>query len=265
MLKGNLMLLEWRLSRRGWIIAATVVLSFLAMFAGLADIYTSNDDLMLLVESYPPALLAAVGIDPAALSTFEGWMSTQPYMFYTLLLGVFGTIWAAASIAKERDRETAEWLFALPYSRTQIYCSKAMTHWLEVTGVYVLGIAVTLGFGYLTTDVTAPMTIVLLLTAGYFTVLAFSGIGFALTAAIRSERSAISAAAGLVMISFLLNLLNGMDESVRWLANFSLFQAFDASSIHKEGVLTPSALATTVGIYLAGLTVGWALLRRQDI
>ncbi|WP_309118724.1 ABC transporter permease subunit [Paenibacillus sp.] len=265
MIKRNLMRLEWKLGRRGWIVAAVVVLSFQAMFAGLAEIYISNDELSRLIESYPPAMLAAVGIEPDALTTFEGWMSTQPYTFFTLMLGVFAAIWASASIAKERDRQTAEWLFSLPYGRGEIFFSKALTHWLEVTAVYALSVAVTLGFGYGTTDVNAPGAVVLLLTAGYCIALAFAGIGYALTAAFRSERAAISAASGIVVVSFLLQMLNGLDDSVSWLSNFSLFQAFDAASIRRDAVLTPSGLATTLGIYFAGLAAGWAMLRRQDV
>ncbi|HZG77078.1 MAG TPA: ABC transporter permease subunit [Paenibacillus sp.] len=265
MIRRNVMWLEWKLARRGWIVAAVVVLAFLSMFAGVADIYIGNSELSELIESYPPALLSAVGIEPDALTTFEGWMSTQPYTFYTMLLGVFAAIWAAGSIAKERDRQTAEWLFTLPYSRAILYFSKALTHWLQVTALYAAGVAATLAIGYGVSEVSEPGVVLLLLTAGYCIALAFAGIGYAMTALFRSERAAVSAAAGVVVVSFLLNMLNGLDDSVSWLANASLFQAFDASAIRKEGVLTPWGAATTVGIYLAGLAAGWALLRKQDI
>ncbi|HZG85173.1 ABC transporter permease subunit [Paenibacillus sp.] len=265
MIKANVIQLEWKLGRRGFATAAVVVLSFLAMFAGVADMYTGNEELMKLVESYPPALLAAVGIDPAALTTFEGWMSTQPYTFYTLLMGVFGSMWAAASIAKERDRGTAEWLFSLPYGRAQIYFSKAAAHGLQVTAVYALGVAATLGVGYAAADVNEPGKVALLLTGGYLTALAFSGLGFALTALLRSERSAMGAAAGIVVVSFLLNMLDGLQGGIRRLAQLSLFQAFDSGDILAEGVLTPLGVGTTLGIYIVGLLVGWAVLRRQDV
>jgi len=264
-MKRSVIALEWKLNRRGWCISSAVVVAFLAMFAGVADLYTNNEDIVRLIESYPPAMLAAVGIDPIALTTFEGWMSTQPYTFYILLLGVFGAMWAATSIAKERDRETAEWLFALPYSRSQIFLSKVGAHWLQVTGIYLLSAAVALGFGYATTDVRSPGVVALFLTAGYLVALAFSGVGFALTAAFRSERSANSAAVGLVVVSFALNMLNGMHESVAWLAKLSLFQAFDRSRILADAALTPSGLVVTVMIYVAGVTLGWIMLRRQDV
>lgn len=265
MIRTNVIGLEWKLGRRGFATASVVVLSFLSMFAGVADIYTGNEELMKLIESYPPALLAAVGIDPAALTTFEGWMSTQPYTFYTLLMGVFGAMWASSSIAKERDRGTAEWLFSLPYSRAQIYFSKAAAHGLQLTAVYALSVAATLGVGYAATDVNEPGKVVLLLTGGYATALAFSGLGFAMTALLRSERSAIGAASGIVVVSFLLNMLDGLQGSISRLAQLSLFQAFDGGDILAEGVLTPLGTATTLGIYIAGLLVGWVALRRQDV
>ncbi|WP_274364444.1 ABC transporter permease subunit [Paenibacillus thermotolerans] len=264
-MKLNLIKHEMLQNRRGWFIGALVIVGFLALLSSFADLYIDNEEMTKVIESFPPALLEGFGIDPSAFGSFEGFLSGQPYTFFVLLLGVFGAIWASTAIAKERDRETDEFLFSLPYSRASIYLSKAFAHWLQVTAIYIVSAAVVVAIGFTATEMSDPAAVLLILTGGYLISLAFSGIGFAVTVLLRTERDAMTAGIGLVIVSFLLNMLAGMDESIRWLSGLSLFQAYDSGAVISDGALTWGGTATTVMIYIIGLIIGLILLKRQDI
>ncbi|TNJ64692.1 hypothetical protein FE784_18790 [Paenibacillus hemerocallicola] len=263
-MKWNLVSQELLLGRRGWMISTAVVLLFQAMFGGAAKIYTENDVLLDKLHSLPPSLLEGFGIRIDLMGTYEGWMSGEPYMFFVLLAGAFGAIWASTGIVKERDQGTGEMLFALPYSRWTIFVSKAAAHWLQLTAMTALGTLVVLAFGG-NNGMEEPGVIIWLGVAGYLTVLAFTGIGYVVTVFLRSERSALSIGIGIVIVSFLFNMVAGMSDGLGWLSGISLFRAFAADDIVTSHALTASGITITLGIYVCGLLLGGTLFRRQDV
>lgn len=263
-MRWNLIRQELRLNRRSWWIGAAVILLFQAMFAGLADTYTQNQQLLDTMKTLPQGLLEGFGIHAEMMSSFEGWMSGEPFIFYVLLLGAFAANWASTGVAKERDQQTAETLFSLPYSRSNVFLSKAAAHWLQITVIFILSFLIVYGLG-LTASMTAPSAIILMSVGGYCVALAFAGMGYVITVLLRSERAALSLGIGLVLVSFLFKLVAGMSGELHRLADLSLFTAFDNLRIVTEHTLTGSGLIATLGIYACGLAIGGLLFKRQDI
>jgi ABC-type transport system involved in multi-copper enzyme maturation permease subunit len=261
----NLIRQELFLNRRSWIIGGAVILLFNMMFAALADTYLKNAELLNAVKSMPPALLEGFGFHIQMMTSFEGWISSEPLTFFVLLLGAFAAIWAAAGIVKERDQQTDEFLFTLPYGRGTIFASKAAAHWIQITVVYVLGFAVVVWFGAMFSTVNSVKVLFLLMTKGYLVSLAFAGVGYVLTVLLSSERAALSLGIGIVLVSFLLNMLAGMDKSVAWLSKASLFTIFNTKDILTKSALSGGGIALTLLLYAAGLLTGLLVLKRQDI
>lgn len=261
----NLIRQELSLNRRSWWIGAFVILLFQGIYGGSAKTYMDNGLLLEKMNSLPAALLDAFGIHLNMLNSFEGWMSGQPYAFLVLLLGAYAAIWSSAGIAKERDQKTGEFLFSLPYGRWTVFLSKAAAHWLQVTIITVLNIALTLLLGAAFNDMKEPSVIILLAVAGYMVVLAFAGIGYVVTVFLSSERAALSVGIGVVLVSFLLNMVSGMSENLKGLSHLSLFNAFATDRIVTDHNLTVMGIIITLGLYVCGIGLGGSLFRRQDI
>lgn len=261
----NLIRHEWFLNRRGLWIGGGIILFFNAMFAGMAEMYLGNEQMLEVIKSFPQGMLEAFGMHLELMTSFEGWMSGEAYIFFILLLGSYTCIWAASSISRERDQQTGEFLFTLTYSRASIYFSKAAAHLVQITLIFVLSYFIILLFGMLFSDIDSPLTILVVFTGGYLICLAFAGIGYILSVLLSSERAAISAAVGVVLISFLLNMLASLNENINWLAEFSLFSIFNTIDMVTSSSLSMLGVIVTVGIYAAGLMAGFVLLKRQDI
>ncbi|SDI20888.1 ABC-2 family transporter protein [Alteribacillus persepolensis] len=261
----NLIKLEILLLRRSFIIGGGIILFFTALLGSLADYYLNNAELLEAVEQFPDAVIEGFGFHVSVMTSFEGWTSGQIYTYYVLLLGCFAAMWACASIVKDRDMGTDEFLYSLPYSRLHVYFSRVAAQLFLTSTIFLLTFLITVACGFLFSQIESVRTIFFIMLAGYFIVLAFSGIGYILTTLLHSERSAMSAGVGIVMISFLLNMMAGMDETVSWLSYFSLFYVFDTKAlVHGDG-LSISAAAATLGIYIAGTALGAFLFKRQDV
>jgi ABC-type transport system involved in multi-copper enzyme maturation permease subunit len=264
-MKYNLVRHEFRLTARSWLIGGIVILFFMAIFVSYTDIIIGNTDLIRVMESMPEALLKSFGFEFEMLNTFEGWMASEPFTFFSLLLSVFSAVWASVTLSKEQDQLTGEFLFSLPYSRVSIFLSKVVTHWLQVTSIYILSFAVVMQLGYLMSEINHLDQLFLLFTGGYFVSLAYAGIGFVLTVLISSERAAMSLGIGIALVSFLLKMLSTLSEEINWLANFSLYQLFDNKEILESTTLSISGICISLGIYVLGILLGLILFKIKKI
>ncbi|WP_241734832.1 ABC transporter permease subunit [Paenibacillus alvei] len=138
---------EWRTNRRSFFIWAGIILVFQMMFAGLGDVYMTNTSLLEALKQFPPALLEGFGMHVEMFGSFEGWMAGEPLVFYMMLLGVFASMWASSTIARERDRGTVDFMFTLPVSRGKLFLGKACAHLVAFLLIAAVGYGVTLWFG----------------------------------------------------------------------------------------------------------------------
>lgn len=263
-MKINLIGMELKSLRISFVVGTLVLLVYQFALGAMADSFTGNAGMMELLQS-KAGILESFGIDASMMSSYEGWVGAQPHTLFILLLGAFSAIWAGSCISRERDRGTAEYLFSLPYSRREIFFSKAAAHLLLVTTIALLTFLVNWVSGEWFSSVSSVKILFLLAAAGYCVALAFLGIGYLLTFWLTSERSATSIGIGLVLVMFFMGLLSTAQGTAAKLANVSLFQLFPPSRIVQEASLTATGLLITVGLYAAGLAVAAWGIGRQDL
>ncbi|WCR25100.1 ABC transporter permease [Paenibacillus thiaminolyticus] len=256
---------EWRTNRRSFVIWTIIIVLFQMMFAGFGDLYMSNEDMLKLLEQFPPALLEGFGLHAELMTSFEGWMASEPLVFYMLLLGAFAAIWAASAGVRERDAGTADFMYTLPLTRGRIFLGKAAAHVSGVLLIAALSYGATLLFGSLFSTVRDPGILFLYTAASVLTALAFAGIGYALSVAVSSERAGMAVSIGIVILSFLFHILAGMHESLSWLSRLSLFTAFNGIDLFLDGSLPWPAVFITIVLYAGGLAGGRWWLSRRDL
>lgn len=264
MLNMGIFVNELYRSRRLLLITAILTASLIGLFAGMSYLVTDNA-IVDLLRSYPQALLKAFNVDPDMFATFEGWMSGEPYVVYVLILCIVAAMMGAATIAKELDQHTSEAMFTLPISRRTVFLSKAASHLLQITACFVLTAAVGVIVGLVTADVTYPGRVVSMFFLGYLMALAFSGVGYAITPFLDSERGAMSLAVTVVLVSFAVNAIGAMGESIGWLQELSLFHLLDAAVIARGDGLPLVGIAVSVALYFGGLFLGICVFERRDM
>lgn len=261
----NMISHELRQNRRPFLTCLAVTLIFILLLLGKADAFINNPEMEQLIKGLPNGLLKAFGIKPESFQSFEGYLATQVFPYFMVILSSFAAAWAAGSISKERERGTGEYLFSLPYSRAVIFWSKAVAHWLHMTLAFGAGTVLLFllaGTSGLSVE-TGHMLV--LLFAGYLLTLSFMGIGYALTSWLPSDRTAVSLGAGIAVMAFLLNLLSGSSEMMHKLSAISPYRLFDTLEIVKGGGLTAGSWFVTLGLYAVGTATGVLMLKRRDI
>lgn len=85
--------------------------------------FSEGMDLDQYVESFPPALRQAFGLQ--SLGTIEGFLAAELYAFgWVLLLGIYFAYAAASLVADDVDRGRMDMLLSLPVSRSKVLLEK---------------------------------------------------------------------------------------------------------------------------------------------
>lgn len=262
----NIIRHELFVNRKTLLIWTAIIAGLVAMFASFTPmIIESGEDFAKLLESYPKALLDAFNFDANAFTSFEGWMASEPYLFLALLLSIFAASLAFTAVSREVDQKTGEFLFILPAGRRTIFYSKVFAHFVQITLAFVVSSTMALLMGRAVGEISNLAGLLWMLVSAYLTTLGVAGLGYALTPFINGERTAFSAGAGFVVLSFLLKSLAGMAESIRWMAELSIFQAFDSNQILTETALPLGASLLMLGMFAAGAIIGAEALARKNL
>lgn len=256
---------ELYINRKTLLVWTCIVASFSGLFAAFTDVIAGNEAMVDLVKNYPKALLDAFNFNIDSLDTFEGWMSTEPQMFFNLLLASFAALLAGTCIAKELDSRTGEFLFTTPGNRREIFLAKVIANFIQVLIVLLATSALTVGIGLVVSDITNMTGLLAMLTSAFIIALAASGVGYIITALYASDRSALSTSVGFVILSFLLNSLASLDKAISWLADLSIFNAFGPSDILEAQTLPLTASLIMIGIWIFGTVLGMEIVHRKDI
>ena len=256
---NKLVELEWRQNKRSFWIAFLLVGILQAIPAVVAKSYLESQHMI----NKPQKEEQGTYVD--TLSTFEGWISGQPFTFFLLILGSFAINWGIGTIVKERDRQTTEFLFAMPRSRTSIYFAKWFANVIQVLIIAAASAGIVLLIGKGTNVMNDPWVVADVITSGLLITLGFMGIGFALTSWLNSERGALSLGIGIVFVMFLLSMLSELNENMNWLANLSLFNLFDVHTISQGNGIPVANIFGAIAIFTVGSLAGWIKLINRDL
>lgn len=256
---------ELYLGRKSLLTWTLIIAGLMLMFVSTTSLIIDNPQMIELLDRFPQPLLDSFNIHVESFTTFEGWMASEPYVFFVLLLASFAVALASTSISREIDQGTGEFLFVTPYSRRNIFWSKAGAAFLQISFVFLIGTAATFTAGSTIVTITNPTGLFLVFLSAYLIALAAAGIGYLLSCLVDNQRTALALGVGFVLLSFLLKSLAGMGGILSKLAKLSIFQSFDLFTILDSNTISFSSLATSLGIYFIGLVVGSEILARKNL
>lgn len=224
------------------------------------------EQMMRLLETMPPALMAAFGSpDIAALTTPDGFMGFAYFTYTGLLMSVWALVAGLNVTAVEEDRGIMDMLLSTPISRAQLVIEKLLAYVVVLVAIIVLSYVCML----LGTTFSLPMDMGKLLAGSLnmipagLTVLGFSAMVGAL---VRSRSTALVLAVVFVVASYFIDFIGNAasGSAVAALRAVSYYSYYGGSQFASTGIVPGNVLLLTVaGIVLGAISV--VLFRRRDI
>jgi ABC-2 type transport system permease protein len=228
------------------------------------DVFMAEQaDFMEMLESYPPEFLAFFGGDAASLATAEGYLSMYAFSMLPVIVGIFAVIVGSGLLASDEESGRLDLIVAHPVSRAALFWGRTLAFVAASLGIIVLGwlgFVVLLGGSSLDVgwgQMALPFLPLLAQT------LIYGALALVLGMLLPARRLAAAAAGGVMVASYFLSSMAGLNESLATVARFLPYDYFQGGE-----ALGGLAWAPFLGLLAASgalMALAWWRFERRDI
>jgi ABC-2 type transport system permease protein len=246
-----------------WSIAlVAITLVFFSIFPAFADQAALVNEAM---SKFPPALLAAFGMNQVDLSTVLGFFSFI-FLFAQLCLAIQAGNYGFGLVSIEETELTADFLVSKPVSRSQILNSKLLAAFssLLITDV-VVWVSSVIGFMLFNDGQQYDTrTLALLLASIIIFQLFFLSLGLVISLLLKRVRSVTPYSLGLGFGMYVLSAFSGL-EGVSVLEYLTAFKHFDPNYIIQHAAYDTPFVLLNLAVIVISLAASYWLYLRRDI
>jgi ABC-2 type transport system permease protein len=247
------------------ILSAISILVLWLYTAITPSLESQQDTINELMAAFPKEFLAAFNVDSFNMTTFAGVISSKQYdIVWVIMAAALAISLASGNIAGEIEKGTMQNLLALPLSRKQLYFSKYIGGLIVMATFTVLsilpGIPLAQMYGI---ELSNTNFYYFTLNALGFAVFVYT-FGFMFSAFVSEPSRATMPVLGLVLISYILNLIALLKEEFSNLRYFSIFHYYSPTDTLVNGNLELNSLLLFLGFSSFFLIIGFIFFRKRD-
>ncbi len=261
----NIFLRELKANLKSLIIWSVIMLFF--VYSGITKFsaYEGNPEMLEIMGSMPPALMEAFQMNAFNLTTIEGFFGVM-FMYFALLGTISATMWGSDIIAKEERDKTVEFALTLPVSRNRVVTAKitaVIVNCIAFLGVtWVASIAATATYS---PDAAFYDFLALCMATLFVLQMIFLSIGVLLGCAMKQHKRAGSVAVGLLMGTYFISIIAGLNENLEFLKYFSPFTYFDRAQLLNESSVDPIYVLLSLAIIIVAYIGAYVTYGRRDL
>ena len=261
----NIFFRELKANLKSLIIWCVVLVLLILVGAAKFSAYYNDPSMLAILDSFPKAMMNAMELNSFNLTTVVGFYGLM-MIYYALMGAIAAAMWASDSISKEERDKTVEFSLVLPVSRNRVITGKLLAALVNCI-VFVL---VTWGVSLLVAQQFHPdqsfNKFLALEMAGLFIIeLIFLAIGLLLGCAMKQYKISGSVAIGIILVTYFLAVMSGMQSNLDFLKYFSPLKYFDAAVIQNSLNLDPMYIALSVAIILVSVVAAYWFYNKRDL
>lgn len=254
---------EMKINFKSFIIWLSILIGiFLVVFLVYPSIIKSDNIKLMdeMMEMFPSEMLKAFNMDISSIDSAFGWLKTEGFVFVLLIIGCYSVIMGSNILLKEENDKTIEYLNSLPIKRSSIVISKVI-----VALIYIIIMVVLLGiFNYiglfLSGEFDRKQYILLSITPIFSSIVIFFLCLFFSTFTHKTKKM-LGVSLGIVFISYILQMLSSLSESVEFLKYLSIFTLADIRNVIQDISINP--IMVIISICISILLFILTLIRYQ--
>lgn len=232
---------EMKVNFKGFLIGLLILIGiFTLAFLIYPSIINSDNIKMMdeMMEMFPEEVLKAFNMDISSIDSVFGWLKSEGFVFVLLITGCYSALLGSNILLKEESDKTIEYLNSLPVKRSTIVLNKT------ISGVlYILLMIITLGiFNYiglsLSGEFDKKLYLILSITP-VFSSLSIYFICMFLSTFTHKTKKMLGISLGIVLISYVLQILSSLADSTEFLKYFSIFTLADTRNVVVKSAINP--------------------------
>ena len=239
---------ELKVNFKSFIIWNIILLSiFLLVYLMYPSIVSSNNIDMIneLIKVFPEEVLIAFNMDISSMDSAFGWLKSEGFVFVLLIIGCYAGILGSNILLKEESDKTIEYLNSLPIKRSDIVKTKAITGLIYIfLMIIILGIFNYIGLLF-SGDFNKKQYLLLSITPIFSSTVIYFLCLFLSTFTHKTKKM-LGLSLAIVMISYILQTLSAMSESVEFLKYFSVFTLADIRNVILNTSINPIMIIISI-------------------
>jgi len=261
----NIFLRELRSNFKSLVIWSFIVVLFnLVGFSKFSAFY-ENPELLAILDSYPPAMIEAMGMNAFNLTTVTGFFGIM-VLYYGLILAIAAAMWGSDIISKEERDRTVEFSLTLPVTRARVVSAKiaavavnCVVLLLVTWGVTLVGAQAYQPDSQFNAFVAISMLSFLLLQ------MIFLALGIFLGCAMKRHKRAGSVAIAVLLSMYFTSILSGLNKDLDFLKYFTPFKYFDAVLMLNETRIEVVFVLLSLGLVVVLLAGAYLTYNKRDL
>jgi len=261
----NIFMREIRANLRSLLTWGVIVVLFVSLGMSKFSAYYENPEMLAILDSMPPAMLAAFNLLSFNLTTISGFFGVM-FTYYALLLSLAATIWGSDIISKEERDKTVEFSLTLPVTRSRLVTSKTLAALVNC----ILLLLITWGISLVSVQFYHPDTsfysfLSLCMLALFVMQLTFLSVGIFLGCALKRYKQASSLAVSVLLGTYFLSIVSTLDANLDFLRYFSPFKYFDAVVLLHESRIDLAFVGLSLVIVLVSMAGAYLTYAERDL
>jgi ABC-2 type transport system permease protein len=261
----NIVKRELRANVKSLIIWSVIVILFVTVGFSKFSAYEGNPELLAILDSVPPAMMEAFNFSAFNLTTISGFFGVM-FTYFALILSISAAMWGTDVITKEERDKTVEFALTLPVTRGKLIASK--------TAATALNCAVLLGVTWAVVLINSTVYqtnneffefLSLSMVSLFIMQLIFMAIGIFLASTLKQYKRASSVAVAILLGTYFISILSGLNESLSFLKYFTPFQYFNPADLLRNARIDVLYVGLSAVIIAASLVGAYYAYTKRDL
>ncbi len=236
-------------------------------FVGLAKFaaYYNDPASLKILDAMPKALLDAMSLRTFNLTTLTGLYGIM-FTYLAMMGGIAAAMWGSDIISKEERDKTVEFSLVLPVSRSRVITFKTLAALVSCIVFVLVTWGITIAAAQTYKPDAAFLSFLRLEMAGIFVIeLIFLAVGILLGCAMKQYKLSGTVGIGIILMTYFLSVVIGLQASLDWLKYFTPFKYFDPLDMLKNNSLNGGYLALSAGIIIVCLAAAYWVYNKRDL
>ncbi len=261
----NIFVRELKANLRSLLIWGVIVILFVWVGISKFSAYYGNPEMLAILNDMPPALLSALNMQAFNLTTISGFFGVM-FTYFALILSIAAAMWGSDIISKEERDKTVEFSLTLPVPRSRLVTAKTLAALVNCIGLLLI----TWGASLVSAAQYQPDSefynfLALCMLALLIVQLTFLAVGIFLGCAMKQYKRASSVAVSLLLGTYFLSIISGLNKNLEFLKYFSPFKYFDAGMLLRESRIDLTFVGLSLAIILVSMVGAYLTYARRDL
>ncbi len=261
----NIFLRELKANLKSLLTWSIIVFAFMSIGMTKFSAYKGNPEMLEILDSMPPAMLEAFGMNAFNLTTVTGFFGVM-FTYFALMGTISAVMLGSDMISKEERDKTVEFSLTLPISR-----SKLITRKILAGVVYCIGLLIVMWGASLASvakhnpDPAFYEFLNLLMVTLFILQMIFFSVGILLGCAMKQYKRASSTAVMILLGTYFLSVIVGLSEKLDFLKYFSPFKYFNPADLLRNAEIDVSYVFLSLGIIVVSVIGGYLTYSKRDL